>query len=210
MQREAIPGEEEVILEDSRGALAGIFLLPEEGIVGSKSVNGCPGYGGGTLGSEEEHDLGDLFRANESWKQVSPGYVFHHPGFGRAGTDGIDIDAILLHLCRQAVGELKKSRFRRPVRAPSGRAISGPDGGDIDDLARTLLDHCRQHSPGTEKRTAQVYLLYPIPLRQGQVYNVSIGKVRPGISHTTSGIAGGLKYVNRSKRLKTVSHHMVA
>ncbi len=49
MQREAIPSEEEVILEDSRRALAGIFLLPEEGIVGSKSVNGCPGYGGGTL-----------------------------------------------------------------------------------------------------------------------------------------------------------------
>jgi hypothetical protein len=37
-----------------------------------------------------------------------------------------------------------------------------------------------------------------------------LGILPEGYSHITSGIAGGLKYVNRSKRLKTVSHHMVA
>ena len=35
-------------------------------------------------------------------------------------------------------------------------------------------------------------------------------KIEIPLSHATSGIAGGLEYVNRSKRLKTVSHHMVA
>ena len=90
----------------ARSVLAGVFLLPKEGIIGSEGVNRCPGYGRGVLGSEEEHDLGDLFGANESWEQASTGYVFHHPGFGWTGTDGIDINAVLLHLCRQAVSEL--------------------------------------------------------------------------------------------------------
>jgi hypothetical protein len=53
--------------------------------------------------------------------------------------------------------------------------------------------------------------LLALPFRPVTVGSYFFGAcVMPGARHTTSGIAGGLEYVNRSKRLKTVSHHMVA
>ena len=75
---------------------------------------------------------------------------------GRAGTDGIERDALARHLARHRLGEGDDAALARRI----DRLLRGADpagiGGDVDDAAMAARHHALQHEVAHVERAAQV------------------------------------------------------
>ena len=96
----------------------------------------------GGLAQGVEHGLGQILHLQPAGLAL--------PGAGRGrhldqtGAEGMNPDALMLHLFPQRLGEPQHGKLGGAIDAGPGIAVLGGLGGDVDDGAVTMGQHVRQ------------------------------------------------------------------
>jgi len=142
---------------------------------GAPAVDGQGGAGDKRrlVGSQKQAGLRHLFRFSKTPQRISLqkfchqggilAQLFGHFGFDHAGAEGVGADALRPILHGDGFAELVERAFGGVVGGGLGNGDHPQDGTDVDDTARTLLDHVRQHLSGQLENSGHVDVEYPVP-----------------------------------------------
>src|SRR4051812_39692356 len=126
---------------------------------------------------EELHDAGDLVGFAEApdgdlGDDLVEGFLgdgLDHLGGDVAGCDGVDGDALAGGLLGEAHGQAEQAGFGGGVVGLADVAGLADDRADVDDAARSAVEHVLQDRPRQVERARQVDLDDPVPVFDGHL-----------------------------------------